>query len=250
MKALLRLLSGEERRRQDRFFLPADRRDYAAAHALLRIALAAHTKTPAAQLSFGVNAYGKPFLLPAGGGAETPSFSLAHARGLVACLIASGGAVGIDVEEVSACVRTTEIARRFFSADEAAILKSCSAGERRSRFCELWTLKEALLKATGTGLVWPLHCISFHVRGSRVSVTRMPLLPADRWEFLLMDVEETHKLAIAVSGTSRERSHIGVTAVDPFAVVEGVLAPARAGPAINEATGWFARRSDPVHRGG
>ena len=46
----LRLLSDEERKQHDRLAFARDRRDYAAAHALPRIALAAHTKTPAEQL--------------------------------------------------------------------------------------------------------------------------------------------------------------------------------------------------------
>jgi 4'-phosphopantetheinyl transferase len=225
----LRLLSSEERKRHDRLSLARDKRDYTAAHALLRIALAAHTNTPAEQLLFGVNAYGKPYLLPTGGSAEPPSFSLAHSRGLVACVIASGSAVGIDVEAVDVSVRATEIARHFFSADEAAALKRCPVEERPSRFCELWTLKEALLKAVGTGLVWPLNCASFHVRGRHVSVTRMLPLPENHWAFLLMDVKATHKLAIAISDTPSEGPLIRVTAADAFAVVEGILARPRAG---------------------
>jgi hypothetical protein len=50
LEACRRLLSTEERERHDRLLLPADRRDYAAAHALLRTVLAAHTGTPAERL--------------------------------------------------------------------------------------------------------------------------------------------------------------------------------------------------------
>jgi 4'-phosphopantetheinyl transferase len=223
VKALRGLLSDEERRRQDRFSLARDRRDYAAAHALLRIALASGARTSPERLSFAADPLGRPFLLPAGETARPPSFSLAHSRGLVACAIAPAGAIGIDVEEVSACARPVEIASRFFSEDEAAALKSGSTAERKSRFCELWVLKEALLKATGAGLACPLDQISFCLRGGRVRLARVPPFLADRWRFLLRDVKETHKLAIAATGRSTQGPRIGLAAVDASALADAVL---------------------------
>jgi 4'-phosphopantetheinyl transferase len=106
--------------------------------------------------------------------------------------------VGIDVQAVDGSVPALDIARGAFCAEESAALAACPPGERPSRFCELWTLKEALLKAIGTGLGWPTSCASFDV-GARRAVTRHlpPFAPA-RWAVLLADVGGSHKLAIAI----------------------------------------------------
>ena len=44
------------------------------------------------------------------------------------------------------------IAQRFFTVDEQACLNSASPDEKKERFFYLWTRKEALVKAAGTGL--------------------------------------------------------------------------------------------------
>lgn len=191
-------LSPAERERSARFWQAHDKRDYVAAHALLRMALAAHTQRRPEQLSFGADRYGKPFLLLPNG-TTPPHFSLAHSRGLVACVVSSDGAVGIDVEPVDAAIDVDHIASRFFSAEESDALQRYPITERPSRFCELWTLKEALFKAVGTGLSSGLNAVTFRVERDRISfATRTPSFTEVPWGFALMDVGGTHKLALAV----------------------------------------------------
>ena len=191
-------LSPAERERSARFWQAHDRRDYVAAHALVRMALAAHTQLRPEQLSLGADSYGKPLLvLP--NGATPPHFSLAHSRGLVACAVSLDGAVGIDVEPVDTTLDVDRIATRFFSVEESDALQRCSITERPSRFCELWTLKEALFKAVGTGLGSGLNAVTFRVDRDQISLrTRTPSFTEVPWSFALMDVGGTHKLALAV----------------------------------------------------
>jgi 4'-phosphopantetheinyl transferase len=191
-------LSPAERERSARFWQAHDQRDYVAAHALVRMALAAHTQLRPEQLSFGADSYGKPFLLVPNG-ATPPHFSFTHSRGLVACVVSSDGTVGIDVEAVDAAIDVDRIASRFFSAEESDALHRYSITERPSRFCELWTLKEALFKAVGTGLSSGLNAVTFRVERDQISLTtRTPSFREVPWGFALMDVGGTHKLALAV----------------------------------------------------
>ncbi len=191
-------LSPAERERSTRFWHAHDRRDYVAAHALVRMTLATHMQIRPEQLSFGADTYGKPFLLLPNG-STPPHFSLAHSRGLVACVVSSEGAVGIDVEPVDTSIDTDRIATRFFSDEESDALQRYSVTERSSRFCELWTLKEALFKAVGTGLGSGLNAVTFRVEGDQISLTtRTPSFTEVAWSFALMDVGGTHKLALAV----------------------------------------------------
>ena len=211
--ALARLLSPTERERSSRFRHAHDRRDYIAAHALVRMALSAHIHTAPERLTFDADGHGKPFLV-APAGVSSPAFSLAHSRGLVACVVARAGAVGIDVEPVENNADIARIAERFFSTEETEALRRRPPATRSSLFCELWTLKEALLKAVGTGLSSGLDAVSFRVEGHHVSLTaHTPPFTDTPWAFMVMDVEGTHKLALAIDATG-DRQPVSVTRWD------------------------------------
>lgn len=88
--------------------------------------------------------HGKPYLV----GREL-AFNVAHSGELAVIAIARGGVeLGVDVEEHRDRIDVTAVARRFFTAAEAAAV----AAEPR-QFFRLWCRKEAWLKARGTGLV-------------------------------------------------------------------------------------------------
>ena len=67
----------------------------------------------------------------------------------------------MDVQRTDQPQCVEEIADRYFSEKEAAWLRQCSGELRNIRFAELWTLKEAFLKAVGVGLSGSLASISF-----------------------------------------------------------------------------------------
>jgi 4'-phosphopantetheinyl transferase len=208
---LLPLLSSDERDRFDWFGFAEDRRDYAASHALLRIALSAKTNLAPERFRFGATPWGKPFLVSSYGRDPSPSFSLAHARGLVACVIGDGP-LGIDVEAVDPAVDAVQLAERFFSTAEAASLRECSADVRAGRFCELWTLKEALGKALGFGLGVSMRSPSFTIDADGVHTDG-----AQGWSFYLEDVGGRHKLAVA----SRDGGAIQRRVIDANGLAEG-----------------------------
>lgn len=79
-------------------------------------------------------------------------FNITHSRDLVACALASTGKVGIDTEKV----REIDLNAfgRFLDPYEYARL----AGDRRC-FFELWTQKEAVVKAHGDGGIANLRAV-------------------------------------------------------------------------------------------
>jgi 4'-phosphopantetheinyl transferase len=194
--AAVALLSDEERARYRRFRFARDGRDYAAAHALLRLTLSLHDGRAPDRWRFDKEAGGKPFLVDAG--AFRGSFSLSHAQGMVACAVTTEGDVGVDVECIDRDVNTGGIAARFFAPAEAANLQQLDGEARRCRFFDLWTLKEALVKALGTGLATSLPSLAFTVdtRGG-VSLDAPPEVAAHTWHFGLFSPGPRHRLAVA-----------------------------------------------------
>ena len=113
-----------------------------AAYTLLCAALGCQTPPPCRILPGG-----KPVLE----GREDLHFSLTHCDGLAACLVAPA-VCGVDAEAIRPL--RARVLRRAFSPDEQAqVLGSPCPDEA---FFRLWTLKESYLKATGTGLSFPL----------------------------------------------------------------------------------------------
>lgn len=190
------VLSLEERERADRFVFERDRRDFVAAHALLRSVLSRHGELPPDHWQFELEAAGKPFLPDR----SELQFNIAHTRGLVACVLSSAGPVGIDVESIENGRDIESIAESHFSQAEVIELMACEEGQhRQARFIELWTLKEAYLKALGAGLSRPLDEIEFHFAGKSDLYAIVQDKSADfGWRFSLFAPLDNYRLAVAV----------------------------------------------------
>lgn len=192
----LSIISPDERARYDRFVFDHSRREFAAAHALLRTALSQYSDRAPSSWSFRNQSGGKPVLAD-----EAPrlAFNLSHTRGLVACAITGGPAVGVDVESVDREI-SDGVTERFFSAREQAALRACPDDiRRRERFFEIWTLKEAFLKATGEGFSRPLPSVAFDVDGDgRIAFVPARDIDAACWHFALIVPVRGYRLAVAV----------------------------------------------------
>lgn len=193
--------SAEERARHDRLSMADDRRSFAAAHGLLRQVLATTVGGSPAQLMFGRDGHGKPFLVPDVARPTVP-FSLSHCRDVVACVIAPAGRVGIDVEPIRPSLDSAAFAQRFFSPAEAAWIAAMPSFDRGSGVCAVWTLKEALSKALGYGLGLPLTSTSFEICGRDVTATVFPPFDDDVWHCGSTDIDGTHTLGVVANAAA------------------------------------------------
>ena len=83
------------------------------------------------------------------------------------------------------------------------MLDACDAAERPTRFIELWTLKEAYVKAIGHGLSHPLDRFGFAFDSERgIRFTAPPDEHAAQWTFALLAPSVRHRLAVAVRAPS------------------------------------------------
>jgi len=193
------LLSSEERFRHRRLRRPEDRRDFAAAHALLRHSLSLYADVGAKDWRFEVTASGKPLILQGENDKQEPlSFSLSHTRGLVACAIGLQSALGVDVEQLDRMVDVDSIAPLCLSSSELDGLKRSPGPERQIRFLELWVLKEAFIKATGKDLS-ALKASSFSLHEEGGVELASGSIDGRGWHFELFRLTPQYRLGVAVN---------------------------------------------------
>ncbi len=156
----LALLSAEERAKAERFAFAHDRDCYVAAHALTRATLSAFFARAPQDWTFVRGAHGKP-RVDSHDGSGRLCFNLSHTRGCVAVAVALDRDVGVDVERIAPDRADEEVARQLFAAAEFAALCDEPKAGRAEAFFDVWTLKEAYIKAVGLGVALPLQDFAF-----------------------------------------------------------------------------------------
>lgn len=179
---LLPMLDKGEAARMGRFVHARNRIEFAAAHGLTRLALGQALSVPPASLTFVDGPNGKPSVQQNGRPASV-SFNLSHADGMVgvAVLAQPDVPVGFDLERFDRRIEL-EIADRYFRPEEVSWLMGLVPSERPRGFLRLWTLKEALIKATGEGLSRELDSFWFDVFPPRLHFVSGDE-PEEHWHF-------------------------------------------------------------------
>jgi 4'-phosphopantetheinyl transferase len=168
-------LSHEERMRAKQFQLEAPRRRFIVSRAALRRLLGAYLDMPAADISLAYSPRGKPQL----GGTVTAwpwQFNVAHTHDLALVALTRGCDIGVDVERRRAVSHLESIVRRYFHPAEISEILAAPANSRHEAFLRCWTAKEAVIKATDTGLSDSLAEFYVPVAGSGGAWVDMSIL--------------------------------------------------------------------------
>lgn len=198
-QACIGLLDDEETTRLGRLRLDVDRTAYLVAHALLRSALSVHTAVDPRDWRFVTGTHGKPSVHSPVAHRDV-SFNLSHTRRRVAVAVTVGRDVGVDVEDVSRAGALDELADRILSPVEIRALGALSRERRQERLLAFWTLKEAYVKARGTGLSLSLPSVVFHLDDEPVRATFDPTDLDDpaEWAFFRFTLGPGHPAALAI----------------------------------------------------
>lgn len=199
-ETLEKLLSPEEDQRRRRFVFERDRHTFLVTRALVRTVLSRYAAVAPETWCFTANRYGKPEIA-APVGLPPLRFNVSHTQGLTACLVALDREVGLDVEHLDRRPVTIGLAESYFAPAEVASLRPVPAEEFMSRFLDIWTLKEAYIKAAGKGLSQPLAEFAFHIPiDGPVQIHFEPQLQDDpaHWQFERFEMASRHKIAVAL----------------------------------------------------
>lgn len=154
-------LSEEERARQARFVRERDAELFALGRAMLRRVLAASMDVAPRAVTFEAGPFGKPRLAAAH---RAPfRFNPTHSGDLAVVAITVGREVGVDVEAVRPLKDLEGLVRATFSAREQRDILAAPEAGRLASFFAAWARKEAVVKALGHGLRFPLDAFDVEV---------------------------------------------------------------------------------------
>ncbi|WP_300035375.1 4'-phosphopantetheinyl transferase superfamily protein [uncultured Roseobacter sp.] len=158
----------------------AGRADRAATRVALRMLLGHITHLPASELRFCAGPFGKPALQH-----SDLVFSVSRRESTALIAVSQGAEIGLDFEIRRPVPELFGIARMFHPA-ERQLLSHVPASERLDWFYRIWTRKEAVLKAIGTGLSVPLD--SFCVVGAETGKEPVRMRNPRSPEFYLQEL--------------------------------------------------------------
>ncbi|MFC5850656.1 4'-phosphopantetheinyl transferase family protein [Streptomyces chlorus] len=194
-------LSDAERARRDTLCRTQDRALYTAAWGLVRQSLsAAEPWVRPDEWRFQRSSLGRPEVHhPVRG--RSLRFNLSHTEGMVACVVTRDARCGVDVERPGRALPLHRLTRTVLSAREQREFDLAPPGRRQELFFRYWTLKEAYLKAIGTGLRFPMTACEFDLGGGRPALRSLAAGPRHaHYTFRQWPVLHGGLLAVAVQG--------------------------------------------------
>lgn len=180
------LLDDAEKARSRRFQSVRARREFVLCRAALRVSLAERLGCSCGRLSFGFLEHGKPYVRLADRSVDI-AFNVSHSGGHGLIAITDRACVGVDVEERAPRRDLDGIGSLVYGPEERRLLGTASGEKKVQTFYRLWSMKEALIKALGTG--FSLSPSGFEVprpmlQGERSGIFRFPHLPSQAWRVL------------------------------------------------------------------
>ena len=186
------VLNNEEHQTASRFYQAKDRQNFTIRRGVLRILLAGYLGVKASEIEFIKGENKKPFVnKPAPPGIH---FNVSHS-GEWALIGISDYELGVDIEEFRASFNYQEILHQGFSSQEIEFITSSESPAKN--FFQLWTRKEALIKATAKGVDDDLDKIP-GLDGSH-DVNAVLLGSTKNWTVKSFNVEKMCQASIAYS---------------------------------------------------
>ena len=189
-------LSAEESERASGLLTGTHQRRFVVARGMLRQLLGLYLDQDPGAVAFSRGAHGKPFLQKGG-----LHFNVSHTHELALYAIARNREVGIDVEWPRPQVAHEQIAARFFSLEEQEALAQVPDEARRAAFYNIWTRKEAYVKARGDGIAAGLGTFAVSLGAEAV------LLRSDegrdeveRWKLMALEPAAGYVAALCGAG--------------------------------------------------
>lgn len=191
---LLGLLDAEELARAERFRFDHDRHRFIIGHGLLRHVLGQRLDLSPEAIRFARGPHGKPYI------AETRlHFNFSDTKDAILIALSEGAELGVDVETMARSVDHMAVGEHYFTSEEVADIRETP--EPKRRFLELWTRKEAVLKASGVGIMDDLKVLRVNAPEQTVELAHdeFKRMASDSYHVRTWSLGTDHIISLATS---------------------------------------------------
>lgn len=144
------VLSTAEHERASRYYFAQDMHGFIVRRGLLRRLIAHYLEIEPGEVLFQIEKFGKPHVQTS---KSAPlQFSASHSGNAILLGFTVGQRIGVDIEYMQDNSNIDLILHSRFSPGEKALILNSENAKHTELFYKYWTLKEALVKATGRGL--------------------------------------------------------------------------------------------------
>ena len=171
---------------------------YLLSHAACRQILAHYLNLAAGEIKYKKNQHGKPLL-----DHKTPlNFNMSHSRDKAIVAVTNHSTIGVDIEFSDKNTGWEKIVPRYFHPDEINYLFAQPKDRQKQTFFQIWTRKEAYIKAIGTGFATALA--SFSVIDKEISYHAEPSANSKNWYRQDLEINSPY-IASVVQNTQIEK---------------------------------------------
>lgn len=211
---LFRYLDREERVRWESLSDELMRHRFLISHALIRTTLTDYAQQyldlviDPESIELIRQPKGKP-IIAAPAALQSVSFSLTHTHDLAAVAVSSLGPVGLDAEWQYRQGPSIAVAKRFFTVQEYEDILSLPQTQQHQRLLTYWTLKEAYVKALGTGISSGLKKFRLILHASAPPILKHTENTPSRdknWHFHNLTLADEYLVALACQ--TRQAPHV------------------------------------------
>jgi phosphopantetheinyl transferase len=174
----------EEHARAKRFIKPIHQQRFLASRYFLRKVLSEHTGEDPIHIRIGFTEHEKPFLCD-----HSLPFNLSHSGEFAVVGITRSGNLGVDIETRDTLETAIQVSPRIMTSDEHTHWQTLPDNQKMDTFLKYWTLKEAILKAHGQGLLQDPRGIELELTEQAESIRSLaPVFSLlDQWQVGFVD---------------------------------------------------------------
>ena len=188
-------LSIKEQEQAKKYYNKVLANRYIISHGILRSILSYYVDQSPSSLELINNTYSKPFLKN-----SNIEFNMSHSRNMVCYVIAFNNKIGVDIEFYDNSIDIMEISEVVFTKKEIKLIKSLNNKEKYKIFYTFWTKKEALVKAIGKGLSYPINTIEVIklLSGKNILLTDRNNELQQKWYCYELEISKDYSGAIGI----------------------------------------------------
>jgi 4'-phosphopantetheinyl transferase len=178
----------QEHSRADRFVKPEHGKRFLASRFFLRQTLAQYTGEAPVDIRIAFTEREKPYLAD-----HALPFNLSHSGTFAVVGIARTGDVGIDIETRSTIKTAHQVSGRIMTEPEHATWRTIEESHQMDVFLKYWTLKEAILKAHGDGLLQDPRGVQLDLGSDTPRIEKLSGVfgPMEQWQIGLISPSDS-----------------------------------------------------------